>query len=209
MKTSKAFHRSPVALAILALLIEEPMHPYRMQQLLKERGKHDVVNVHQRASIYQIIDRLHHHQLIEVLETRREVGKPDRTVYAITEKGRETALSWLTDIISKPTNEYPEFPAALSFLPLLSVKEVFGAFEKRVTFLNEKLSLMKHQYEEAKVILPRVLLLDSEYKMTIISAEIEWARSILEDMRIKKIDWNLEWLLEISAKFRDENTNKE
>ena len=36
MKTIK---RSPIALAILAMLYEAPMHPYRMQQLIKERGK--------------------------------------------------------------------------------------------------------------------------------------------------------------------------
>ena len=38
MKTEKF---SGIALAILALLYEEPMHPYRMQQLIKERGKDD------------------------------------------------------------------------------------------------------------------------------------------------------------------------
>ena len=40
-----AYRRSPLALVVLALLYEAPMHPYRMQQLIKERGKDEVVNV--------------------------------------------------------------------------------------------------------------------------------------------------------------------
>ncbi|MCC3375433.1 PadR family transcriptional regulator [Cohnella sp. REN36] len=209
MKTSKAIHRSPVALAILSLLIEEPMHPYRMQQLLKERGKHDVVNVHQRASIYQTIERLSHQQLIEVQETIREEGRPDKTVYAVTEKGRVTAFSWMKEIISLPVKEYPEFPAALSFLPLLDVEVVIEAFERRVGFLRDSLTGMQHQYEEAKEVLPRVLLLDLEYRMNMFSAEIEWVRSILEEIKNKNIDWNLELLLGISTKFKSENPHHE
>ncbi len=34
-----------LAMMVLALLVEEPMHAYRMQQLIREREKQDVVNV--------------------------------------------------------------------------------------------------------------------------------------------------------------------
>ncbi|MBN9135172.1 MAG: helix-turn-helix transcriptional regulator, partial [Phyllobacterium sp.] len=61
MKTIK---RSPIALAILAMLYEAPMHPYRMQQLIKERGKDEVINVTQRASLYQTVNRLEREGLI-------------------------------------------------------------------------------------------------------------------------------------------------
>ena len=51
--------RSGLALAVLALAAEEPMHPYRMQQLLRERGKDQVVNVGQRSQLYKTIDLSH------------------------------------------------------------------------------------------------------------------------------------------------------
>ena len=50
MTMKKAAKRSSVALAVLAMLYEAPMHPYRMQQLIIERGKDEVINVTQRAS---------------------------------------------------------------------------------------------------------------------------------------------------------------
>lgn len=56
--------RSPTALAVLGMLMEEPLHPYRMQRLIKERGKDEVINVTQRASLYQTIQRLEREGLI-------------------------------------------------------------------------------------------------------------------------------------------------
>ncbi|MEQ1840955.1 MAG: PadR family transcriptional regulator, partial [Verrucomicrobiales bacterium] len=50
----RSFKRSPLALAVLTLLREAPMHPYQMQRLIKERGKDQVINVQQRASLTQM-----------------------------------------------------------------------------------------------------------------------------------------------------------
>src|SRR6188508_3646392 len=92
--------RSPLALAVLALLYEEPMHPYQMQVLIKERGKDEVINVRQRASLYQTIERLLRTKLIVIQETAREEKWPERTIYAITEHGRATMLGWMRELLS-------------------------------------------------------------------------------------------------------------
>ncbi|HET6319423.1 MAG TPA: PadR family transcriptional regulator, partial [Chloroflexota bacterium] len=59
------------------------MHPYRMQQLIKFRGKDRIANVAQRNSVYQTIDRLLRDGLICIHATDRTQGRPERTVYAI------------------------------------------------------------------------------------------------------------------------------
>ena len=56
--TSAEPRRSTLAMVLLALLLEAPMHPYRMQQMIKERGQDQLVNVAQRNSVYQALDRL-------------------------------------------------------------------------------------------------------------------------------------------------------
>src|SRR5215207_8096930 len=116
---AKMFKRSPLALAVLALLHEAPMHPYRMQRLIKERGKDQVINVKQRASLYQTISQLLRAGLITFWETTRQEGFPDRTVYKLTDTGHHTAVSWMREMLSEPAQEFPEFPAAVSLLPLL------------------------------------------------------------------------------------------
>ena len=72
---------SPLALAVLAMLTEAPMHPYRMQQLINARGKDEVINVGQRNSLYQTIDRLLRGDLIAIRETERDGAFPERTLY--------------------------------------------------------------------------------------------------------------------------------
>src|SRR5260221_9680354 len=131
MSMTRKFQRSPLALAVLALLHESPMHPYRMQRLIKERGKDQVINVEQRASLYQTISQLLNAGLIVVSETAREEGFPERTVYKLTEKGHQAAVMWMREMLSTPAQEFPEFPAAVSLLPLLTPADVIRQMEIR------------------------------------------------------------------------------
>src|SRR3954468_20490618 len=112
MTMKKIDRHSSIALSILALLYEAPMHPYQMQQLIKERGKDEVINVRQRASLYQTIERLLRDGLIDVRETTRAENRPERTVYALTELGRETMCGWEREMLASPEQEFPDFPAA-------------------------------------------------------------------------------------------------
>src|SRR5215471_2430466 len=108
-----ALPRSPLWLIVLALACEEPMHPYRMQSLIKERGKDHVANVAQRNSVYQTIDALLRANLIAVRETARDENRPERTVYEATDDGRRALHAWLRTVLSTPAREFPDFPAAL------------------------------------------------------------------------------------------------
>ena len=92
------------------------MHVYRMQKLFEAQGKDRVVNVRARASLYQTIERLQRHGLVEVSQTTRVEGYPDRVEYAITDAGREVARQWLREMLRGTEGEYPEFIAALSIL---------------------------------------------------------------------------------------------
>ena len=92
------FRPSPLALAVLGLLVVGPLHPYGMQRLIKQWGKDEVVNVGQRANLYKTIRRLQDAGLIAVLQTERDQRYPERTVYELTDAGRTatTALPVLS-----------------------------------------------------------------------------------------------------------------
>lgn len=187
--------KSPIALAILSFLIEESMHPYRMQQMIKQRGKDEVINIRHRASIYQTIDRLYRDGAITVKGKERNEGKPDQTVYEITDKGRQIVYNWLKEMLSTPKREFLEFPAAVSFLVLLTPADVIEQLRKRVTALEKILSRMEQQYEQAnRMGLPRLFFLETEYQRKLILAELEWVRSVIHDLETKKLHWNYEWL---------------
>jgi len=101
---------------VLWMLAGGPLHPYAIQSRMKAWGKDQVVNVGQRANLYKTIERLLAGGLITVSHIDRTPGFPERTSYELTEEGWRHAISWLEHMLAHPRNEFPEFPAALSFI---------------------------------------------------------------------------------------------
>ncbi|WP_249730292.1 PadR family transcriptional regulator [Paenibacillus sp. J2TS4] len=197
MTMKNTIKKSPVALAVLCFLIEEPMHPYRMQQLIKERGKDEVINVRHRTSIYQTIDRLHRDGAIAIQGKKKNEGRPDLIVYEITDLGRNAAYSWIREMISKPAQEFLEFPAAVSFLAMLTPEDVALLFKQRISALENTLARLHDQFEiGASLGLPRLFLLEAEYQRTVLVAEVEWLQSVIADVQSHKLTWSMEELRE-------------
>jgi DNA-binding PadR family transcriptional regulator len=178
-----------LALAVLSMLVEEPTHAYRMQQLIKERHKDDVVNVSQRNSVYQTIQRLVRDGLAEVVSTERADNRPERTTYRITDRGRTTLHDWLTAMLSTPTREYPEFPAALSFLPNLAPADALAALNTRIGHLEQRLSALDAEIAQVVASLPELFAIESEYQRRILQAELDYVRGLTAQLRDGRITW--------------------
>ncbi|MET8274604.1 PadR family transcriptional regulator [Streptomyces sp. NPDC005134] len=198
--TSSVPRSSPLALTVLALLHYKPLHPYGVQRLIKDWGKEQVVNVSQRASLYRTIERLNGAGLIAVRETGRDQQYPERTVYEITDAGRETARAWLEEMLSAPKQEFPEFPAALSNLLLLTPRDMADVLDQRTDALTEKLdgleSALAEQTEQG---LPRITRLETEYLRAVTVAELEWVRAVVNDLRTGGLSWSQERLDALAA----------
>jgi DNA-binding PadR family transcriptional regulator len=200
--------RSPIALAALAMLYEAPMHPYRMQQLIKERGKDEVINVGQRASLYQTIGRLEREGLIRARQVTRDENRPERTVYELTDAGRTITLDWMRQILSTPAPEFPEFPAAISFLPLLTPKDALRQLEVRALALQAEAGRIDQQCEQASAV-PRLFLLEMELLRAAYEAERAWVTSVIKDLRSGTLTWSKPWLRKVAAQFAHQPTEAE
>ncbi|MEV1199494.1 PadR family transcriptional regulator [Microbispora rosea] len=182
---------SPLALTVLALLQYKPLHPYGIQRLIKQWGKDKVVNVGQRTSLYRTIDRLITAGLIGVRETERDQAYPERTVYEITDAGRAVAREWLLDMLAMPKQEFPEFPAALSHLLMLAPQEISDALDRRVRTLSEALAGLEAEISaETGHGLPRITMLEAEYLRVVTAAELQWLRSVVDEMRNGELTWS-------------------
>ncbi|NUP48605.1 MAG: PadR family transcriptional regulator [Catenulispora sp.] len=192
--------RSPLALAVLALLAYKPLHPYGVQRLLKEWGKEKVVNVGQRASLYKTMERLTAAGLIAVRETERDQQYPERTVYEVTDAGREAARAWIDDIVRAPKPEYPEFPAALSFAMMLEPQAVLAAMRERRSVVEKALAKAEQDVADARQYgLPKVTLLDDEYLVAITAAELRWLEGVVAELESGELTWSLELLQPFTA----------
>lgn len=201
--TPQAKHpqRSSLGLIVLWQLFNEPMHVYRMQKLFEAEGKDRIVNVRSRASLYQAIERLQRLGLVEVSETIRQEGYPDRVVYAITDAGRDAAREWLREMLSDTSGQYPEFIAALSILFGLPVEEARAQLELRARRIAEQLADSERALAQAPPQLPRLFLLEEEYRRTMLGAELDWLRGVIEDLTAGRIAWSEEWLRELFEAF--------
>lgn len=181
-------------MAILVALFEAPMHPYRMQQIIKERGKDKVINVQRRASIYQTIGQLEKAGLIQVRETSRDENRPERTTYELTDDGRSTIVEWMRDALATPAREFPEFPAAVSFLAILLPEDVQRQLERREAALADMLNDTQDSIARSTRFLPRLFVLEDELLRATLEAELSWVRAIIADLKSGALTWSYEGL---------------
>jgi DNA-binding PadR family transcriptional regulator len=76
------------------LLYEEPMHVYRMRQVITQRGEDELVNVVQPNSLYQTVGRLEASGLVAAASVAADPGRPERTICELTDSGRATMVEW-------------------------------------------------------------------------------------------------------------------
>lgn len=178
-------------IAILSLLREEPMHPYQMQLLLRERHKDEIL-VLKRGSLYHAINRLVRDKFVEAVSSLRHGRRPERTTYRITSAGRQQLLSSLSQMIAIPKNEPSEFLGAVSFLLYLSPGEAIEKLSTRVTQLESKIQTTKTTIKAAASRVQRINLIESEYRIAMQTAELQWIRHLLAEIRSHRLRWDIE-----------------
>jgi len=181
--------RTPLALAVLNLLDERPMHPYEMQQTIHERGL-DLVLKLRSGSLYHSVERLVHAGLIEPVDTQREGRRPERTVYAITEAGRDEFLTWLRALLADPAPDYPPFAAALAFLPHVCAEEAVRLLTRRALTLEGDIAAadlkLRGLHEREGV--ARLHTLEVEYVLDVRQAELDWVRQLIRHIKDGSLD---------------------
>lgn len=183
--------RTPVALSVLNLLNERPMHPYEMRVLIRERG-HDRAFRIRESSIYDTVSRLADRGFIEPVEVSREGRRPERTVYAITEAGRDELEAWLWELTSEPAEQYPAFAAPLMFIYALGRDRAIAALTQRVAKLEAQVSA-SDAYRDAYAAniseFPRIFGIEEEYAQAMRKAEIAWLRATVAELRDGTFPW--------------------
>ena len=163
---------NPLALAVLGLLCERPMHPYEMSNTLRQRAKEESIKLNY-GSLYSVVESLRRHELIDVQETIREGRRPERTVYAITEQGRLELVDWMSELLSIPVKEFTQFEAALSLMPSLPPDDVVRLLKVRRTRLNaEIVGLDAGMADMAKQGFPYLFAIESDYYQRLRRAEL-------------------------------------
>jgi DNA-binding PadR family transcriptional regulator len=183
VRVAKRKVRNLLALALMAVVSERPMHPYEMASVLRERGKDGSMKI-QWGSLYTVVQNLEKHGFVRATETTRQGGRPERTVYAITDAGAAELADWLSELVEKPQREYSSFEAALSLMGHLLPERAVELLRQRLWTLDadaDNLTRSLRQMVE-ELAFPRVLLVEMEYRVAMVRAEADYVRGLLKEI---------------------------
>jgi DNA-binding PadR family transcriptional regulator len=171
-----------VALAVLSLLKERPMHPYEMLGVMRRRELDTVIKLNQSA-LYSVIEALVREGFIVPTETQRAGRYPERTVYATTETGQAELVDWLRSLIREPAAEYPVFAAALAFLGNLSSTEAETLLAEHAHALSEQISHSRAILEEGQQLgVDRLFLIEESYTLTLETARLSFVQQLIREI---------------------------
>ncbi|OYO12378.1 PadR family transcriptional regulator [Enemella evansiae] len=180
--------RDLVSLAVLGLLLGGPKHTYEMQRMMVETRKDFVTGL--PRSMYHAVDKLQRTGSITPVETVRVSGKPERTVYAITERGSAELQLRLELLLAQPDPDATLFVAALSFLACLPTRRATAALRARAEALTEHIETTEADLADAPTTLPAVLLVEARFELATARSQRDWVRGVLADLESGRLDWS-------------------
>jgi DNA-binding PadR family transcriptional regulator len=184
---------NPLSLAVLACLVERPMHPYEMGTTMRTRGQDQTIKLN-FGSLYTVVESLTRAGLIEPGETEREGRRPERTVYSITEAGRREFVDWLSELLRTPAKEYSQFEAGLTLMGGLPPSDVTALLEERCHKLEFEVARLATTIDVAlREGVPRVFLVEVEHQRAMSETDLEFTRKLARDIASGAIDGIEQW----------------
>jgi hypothetical protein len=103
-------------------------------------------------------------------------------------------------MLATPEQEFPDFPAALAHLPVLTPDDAQRQLAAREEALRSKIERIDEQFRFASSFLPRLFLLETEYQRAVLETELGWVRGVLDDLRAGSLTWDEAWMRALAAK---------
>jgi DNA-binding PadR family transcriptional regulator len=169
------------------------MHPYEISTTLRTRGKEQSIKLNY-GSLYAVVESLARHGLVSPVETTREGRRPQRTVYEITEAGVAEHDDWLAELLSTPQREFTSLEAGLSLMAGLPPDEVQRLLTERAERLRIALRAIDATHKEmAEAGLPRIFLVESEFRERMLQAELDYVSGLASDIHTGELAGTSVW----------------
>jgi DNA-binding PadR family transcriptional regulator len=170
-----------LALAVLATVVQRPMHRYEMASVMRARGKDRDMDI-KWGSLYTVVQNLEKNGFVEQVEVTRQGARPERTVYRITDAGRRELVDWTGELIAEPETEHTRFVAGLSVMIVLAPDDAIASLRTRLDRLSERIDAQRAVAAQVGTEVPRLFLIEDEYRIAMTVAEAEWTRSLVEEL---------------------------
>lgn len=182
-----------LALAVLSYLSRGPMHPYELSRTLRDNGDDRSIKFN-HGSLYMVVQQLARAGFVTARETSRQGQRPERTVYGLTESGRQELHAWMRELVEEPAHEYPHFVAALSLIAALPPDEVLELLARRLERLTAQRAEVRAGVDDtlASGVHP-LFLVEEDYRLALLDAEVGFVEDFVERIRDPETGWAPLW----------------
>lgn len=174
-------------LTVLGLLTTGPRHTYEMHRMMIDFHKDFVTGL--PRSMYHSVERLERAGHVEVVDTLRDGGRPERTVYALTDSGRSELTGRVTRLLAVPDPDSDLLVAALSFVGCLAADAAVAALRIRLDALARQRDGVSEGIAVAAGTVPRILLVEGEFALARLGAEHDFVAGLVTDVASGALPW--------------------
>jgi len=171
---------SNIRLVLLGVLCTKPMHGYEIKHIIEDHMG-DWTDI-KFGSIYFALSKLAEEQSVEIAEEGREGNRPSRTVYRITDKGRQEYLRLLRELWISDDRTLYAFDVGLFFIKSLPKEEVARYLEERIKRADESLVYLRQHGEQMQsnpYIQARAIV---NHSLRHMEAERSWLAEVYEQL---------------------------
>ena len=180
---------SPLALSILELLDEHPMHPYEMASTMRIRHHDEFIRLN-FGTLYHTVDVLERNGWVVPVEKEKEGRRPERTIYNLTDSGREVLTRTIGELLRRPLKDYPHFAAGLMFMHHLTAQDAASHLVERAAGLDVIIAKFESVLDELlRRGVTRLALIEVEHKIAMLDAERKWVRKLEREITEGKLEW--------------------
>jgi len=172
---------------VLGLLTTGPRHTYEMHRMMIDFHKDFVTGL--PRSMYHSVERLLRDGNIEVVDTERPAGRPERIVYGLTDRGRAELTERVTRLLAVPDADSDLLVAGLSFAGCLTADAAATALRTRLDTLAQHRERAAAALTERPADLPRLLFLETEFALARLTAEHDWVAGAVAEIESGALPW--------------------
>lgn len=168
---------------IMGLISENPINPYEIIRILKE------ININKwypiaKQSLYSNIKKLNEQGLITG-KTVKEGNMPEKTIYSITDKGKNEFYHALVEFLTSTDVDIVKFNIGITFLCHIDKEEVTRILLTKSHIMEQSIMTLQNTItseEQIKEIsYNRILIM--KYNLNIMRSELECIKSFLENIK--------------------------
>lgn len=169
-------------LLVLGLLLDRPMHGYEILQQIRAADIDFWLAV-SPAAIYYSLSKLHRRGL--VVETRARGEGPERSIYHLTDRGRQAFFTGMVDALASQEPNYSGYDLGIYLLNKLPQEQALSLLQQRLEFLRRREAEVYQARQRAASDPLRCAILTRVATCT--RTEREWLEGIIRHLRGEEV----------------------